>query len=135
MAEYGWQSDAIEIFVVLSAASPALTQALLEGSPRFAASTHALCSQLFAKGRAQQVVPQMLYCHLEGPASLTAMNKNWHQLLRPDATGFQGLTSVAIVEATDIANNFQPDGFAIRLREGMRIFYQVANDDTPSTRP
>ena len=134
MIAYGWSRDAAETFVVLSAASLPIAQALRERSPRFAAATYTICRQLYSRCRVQtynHAVPQMLYCHLHGDASLTAEDDGWHHLLQPDDTGFQGLTSVALVTATDIGQNFTPEGFAIRLRDGLRIFYEVGTNTTP----
>ena len=69
----------------------------------------------------------MLYCHLYGAASLTEQDPAWDDLLKPDDNGFKGLTSMALVTGTNIPNNFTSGGFAIRVRDGIRIFYDVTD--------
>ena len=127
MVEFGWEPDEAVTFAVLSAASQPLAQALKENSQRYAASTYTICRQLYARAGAQEALPPMLYCHLlNGPGALAIEDKGWFGILKPDAHGFQGITSKALVTATDIANNFAPSGFAIRVHHsGLRIFYDV----------
>eukprot|EP00966_Prymnesium_polylepis_P164442 3801887-Prymnesium_polylepis.1 len=125
MIENGWELASAEMFVVLSTATRPLARALHENSPQFAASTHTICSELYARERQQKDVPPMLFCHLRGPSSLTAEDDNWNHLTDADSSGFRGLTSVAIVTVTDIPANFHQNGFAIRMRDGVRIFYDL----------
>lgn len=123
MVEYGWEEDEAAKFAVLSAASRPLAEALKEQSQRYAASTYTICRQLYARAGQQEVIPPMLYCHLlNGPGGLAVEDEGWLGILKPDAFGFQGITSKALVTVTDIANNFTPSGFAIRIHpNGMRI--------------
>jgi len=133
MIAFGWEQEAAETFSILEAAFKPMAHALRGHSKEYAAATHTLCRTLFERGRRQTEVPQMLYCHLLGPASLTEDEDGWHRLLEPDITGFQGLTSAAPVTVSDIPNNFHPDGFAIRLsKDGIRIKYDLT-DPTPYT--
>ena len=132
MVAFGWERDDAATFVALSAASRPIARALCAREPCYAASTYAICRQLYTYGRAQETMPPMLYCHLQGPAGLAEDDDGWLQLLKPDSTGFQGLTSRGLVTGTDIAENFTTDGFAIRLRDGIRIFYDT-KDPSPYT--
>jgi len=130
MVEEGWGPDDAKEFVVLSTASRPIARALCERNSRFAASTHAICRRLYDHGRTQTTLPPLLYCHLDGPGGLAAGDAAWHELLKPDMTGFQGFTSMSLTVASNIDQNFTPEGFAVRMRDGMRIFYDT-DDPTP----
>ena len=133
MVHFGWARDDAETFAVLSAASRPIAQALKEKNTCFAAATHTICHQLYARTHEQSRdgrLPPMLYCHLRGPASLVEEDENWLNLLKADETGFRGLTAMGLVTATNIRQNFTPEGFAIRLKHGLRIYYNV-HDATP----
>ena len=130
MVAFGWPREDAEMFVTIDSVSRPIAQALRDSDPRFAAATHTICSKLYERGLSQSVLPPMLYCHLYGVASLTAADEAWHDLLKPDLTGFQGLTSMALVTGTDIPNNFTSGGFAVRIRDGIRIYYDV-DDEIP----
>eukprot|EP00966_Prymnesium_polylepis_P019326 445850-Prymnesium_polylepis.1 len=123
LRRFGWSEKMAKAFSCIGAFSNPLALALNNGSQEFAATTYFVCDALARIGRRHQVIPPPMYCHLRGPASLTHADLAWDKLLMADKTGFCGLTSSAMVTLTDLPQNFTPDGFAVCMRDGVRLFY------------
>ncbi len=58
--------------------------------------------------------PPMLYANRTGKSSLTNDEPAWARLETPDASGFRGLCSSALVRCSREPECFRPEGYAVR---------------------
>ncbi len=126
----GATRDSALTYTLLAARRFALARALRERSPRFAASTYALCDAIFSTvARQPHGRPvQDLYYNLVGKNSLAMSDPQWENLIEADSAGFRGLCCSSLVAADvgDKPHHFQPEGFCVFHRDenGVRFIAQ-----------
>lgn len=122
-------------YTLLITCRDALARALRECDPCYAASTYALCDALFSQRAAHSrgaalATPPLLYRHRSGSGGLAQDDPAWSRLEEPDATGFRGLTSSALVRAYCSPSNFAVDGFRLgQLVDASTTEYSKCDSD------
>jgi hypothetical protein len=111
----GWPDRHAAAYWLLQARIPALSRALRDRDPCYAASLHTLTEVLVGAAHRQGGVAPALYCNLRGKLSLCVNDEQWMRLEVPDHTGFRGCSSSALVRASCCAECFTSDGFAARV--------------------
>jgi len=130
----GWETERAVACVLLFAVRQSMARALRERDPCFAASTYALTDLLTEEARKQQrsAHPPMrpLYINLRGAHGLEVDDPAWSQLEVPDASGFRGLISNAVVKGESDPRNFSELGFCAReTYVNNLVKYEVQNSD------
>jgi hypothetical protein len=114
-----WDRKDAETYTLLSSvhARGPMSRALASKQASFAASAYALTDVLKKRVDIHPIItatedrnrgdhhPARFYRHLDGPGSLREDDETWHYVLKPDATGFVGLTACALVRPTNDAKS------------------------------
>ena len=129
----GWPKARAECYTLLFTCAEALSRALSEMDPCYAASTYALSETLFAMRQGADVAKDMgrphcsslrctsnesgrtldLFVNRDGLFSVTERDEGWQRIEIPDGTGFRGLTSCALTHGTCDPRCFCEDGFIV----------------------
>ena len=93
----GWSREHATAYELLRQRCAPIALALREGSPRFAASTYALCAPLYRDAARQQSdAPQRVFANMtswkKSGRQLLTSDPAWSDLEVPDRNGFCGLT-------------------------------------------
>ena len=134
----GWAKDDALVYSLHQGAADSMARALREGDSCYAASTYALCDAFF-RGVQHQVnrrgttgaMPPKVYAPLSGRSwGLITSDPGWHDIERPDQTGFCGLTSSAVTIVECNPRCFSPKGFSLCLMTYRGDFvYESADSD------
>ncbi|KAL1521882.1 hypothetical protein AB1Y20_021533 [Prymnesium parvum] len=124
----GWAAERARAYAILTVTSAPMSRALRERSPRYAASTYALCQAIYDSCADAGVAP-MIYRHLRGEFSLSSMDQEWNKIETPDQTGFCGLVSTAVTVGDCEAANFSEKGYMRRFQVGQEATYVLEPSD------
>ena len=111
----GWKREDAELYILLSPCRMALSRALKDRDPCYAASTHQLNAAIF-RSRGEATVAPPLYVNVS-----PFLERGFRTLELPDRTGFQGLTTTAIVKAFRDPGCFTAEGYCHPVAPGKYV--------------
>lgn len=126
----GWERADAEVFILLSPCRSALSRALSERDPSYAAATYTLNRAVY-RSRKEGVAPK-LYVNIPNPF----LEAGFSRLEKADRTGFRGLTTTAIVKAFCDDGCFTEAGYChlggtgkYTLQDGDVVCFESRPDD------